>query len=94
MKRAIYHKETGAVEYVEVEMTAEEIEQIEQSRIREEAIQEIASLKADLSNTDYKITKCIEYQLAELELPYDVQELHTTRQTLRDRINELESEMS
>ena len=62
--------------------------------IKQQIQQEIASLKADLSNTDYKITKCMEYQLAELELPYNAQELHTTRQTLRDRINELESEMS
>lgn len=84
----IINLQTGEV--TKVEVTAEEIEQIEQSRIREEAIQEMASLKAGLSNTDYKITKCMEYQLAELELPYDVQELHTTRQTLRDRINELE----
>ena len=92
MIKLIYDARTGI--YTEIEVSAEETTQIEQSRIREEAIQEIASLKADLSNTDYKITKCIEYQLAELELPYDVQELHTTRQTLRDRINELESEMS
>jgi len=62
--------------------------------IKQQIQQEIATLKIDLSNTDYKITKCMEYQLAELELPYNVQELHTTRQTLRDRINELESEMS
>jgi len=75
------------------------IETDEQPEIQQELFtaqqmqQEIASLKADLSNTDYKITKCMEYQLAELELPYDVQELHTTRQTLRNRINELESEL-
>ena len=74
------------------------IETDEQPEIQQEFFiaqqmqQEIASLKADLSNTDYKITKCMEYQLAELELPYNVQELHTIRQTLRDRINELESE--
>lgn len=53
---------------------------------------EIAQLKAQLSQSDYKIIKCAEAQLAGLELPYDIQELHTERQAIRDRINELESE--
>lgn len=52
--------------------------------------QEIATLKTQLTETDYKIVKCSEYQLAGLELPYDIQLLHTERQVIRDRINELE----
>jgi len=52
--------------------------------------QEIATLKSQLTETDYKIVKCSEYQLAGLELPYDIQLLHTERQILRDKINELE----
>ncbi|MDD4276161.1 MAG: hypothetical protein PHO33_04195 [Clostridia bacterium] len=52
--------------------------------------QEIARLKIELSETDYKIIKCNEYQLAGMELPYDITVLHTSRQALRDRINELE----
>jgi hypothetical protein len=55
---------------------------------------EIAELKKQLSETDFKIIKCFEYQFAGLELPYDIQTLHTERQALRDRINELESSLS
>lgn len=51
---------------------------------------EIATLKSQLAETDYKIVKCSEYQLAGIELPYDIQLLHTERQSLRDKINELE----
>ena len=51
---------------------------------------EINALKKELESTDYKIIKCSEYQLASLEPPYDISELHSTRQALRDRINEME----
>ena len=51
---------------------------------------EIAQLKAELAASDYKIIKCSEAQLVGEALPYDVQELHTERQAIRDRINELE----
>jgi len=54
---------------------------------------EIVELKKQLAETDYKIIKCYEYQLAGLELPYDIQALHTERQSLRDRINELEESL-
>ena len=53
--------------------------------------EQISELKAELSSTDYKIVKCSEYQLAGLELPYDIVALHAERQMLRDKINELES---
>ena len=52
---------------------------------------EINHLKEKLTETDYKIIKCYEYQLAGLELPYDISELHTKRQAIRDKINELEA---
>ena len=52
---------------------------------------EANELKSQLSNTDYKIIKCYEYNLAGLELPYDIEELHSERQDLRDQINELET---
>lgn len=54
--------------------------------------QRIAELKAELSSTDYKIIKCSECSLVGEELPYDIAELHTQRQVIRDEINELESE--
>lgn len=56
------------------------------------AEEQIAALKAGLEATDYKIIKCSEYQLAGLELPYDVAALHAERQALRDEINALEAE--
>lgn len=62
--------------------------------INKEAIRnEIASLKAELSSTDYQIIKCYEYQLQGLKAPYDIFTLHTARQILRDRINELEAKI-
>lgn len=54
--------------------------------------EKIEELKTKLTDTDYKIIKCSEYQLAGKELPYDIAELHSERQALRDEINELEAE--
>lgn len=53
--------------------------------------EDIDALKKQLSSTDYKIIKCYEYSLAGLELPCDIQALHTERQTLRQSINALEA---
>lgn len=53
--------------------------------------QRISELKTQLNDTDYKIIKCSEYQLAGLELPYDIATLHAQRQAIRDEINELEA---
>lgn len=57
-------------------------EEIKQERIDE--------LKQQLTDTDYKIIKCSEYQLAGLDLPYDIVALHAQRQSIRDEINQLE----
>ena len=51
---------------------------------------QIAGIQRQLEQTDYRIIKCMEYSLAGLELPYDIQQLHDQRQELRDKINELE----
>lgn len=51
---------------------------------------EIDLLKRQIAATDYKVTKCYEYSLCGLELPYDIEALHAERQSLRDKINELE----
>ena len=56
------------------------------------AADQIAALKAELDATDDKIIKCSEYQLARLELPYDVAALHAERQAIRDQNNTLEAE--
>lgn len=64
----------------------------EERKPKPTAEEQIAALKAGLEATDYKIIKCSEYQLAGLELPYDVAALHAERQALRDKINALEAE--
>lgn len=60
---------------------------------RSELILDIESLKSELQESDYKITKIAEAMAIGAELPYDAQALHKERQTLRDKINELESEV-
>jgi hypothetical protein len=47
-----------------------------------------------LAETDYQIIKCYEYSLVGLELPYDVEALHATREYLREEIRKLEEKMS
>lgn len=54
---------------------------------------EITQLKAELAASDYKIIKCAECDLANESVPYDIYKLHDERQALRDKINELESEL-
>lgn len=61
--------------------------------------QQIRDLESSLScNTspigDWKVTKCMEYQLAGKELPYDFKELSNQRQAVRDQINELEKQIA
>ena len=58
-----------------------------------ELILDIESLKSELQASDYKITKIAEAMAICAELPYDAQALHKERQTLRDKINKLESEV-
>ena len=54
---------------------------------------EIERLKSELQESDYKVIKCAEAMAIGAELPYDVVSLHKERQALRDKINELESEV-
>lgn len=54
----------------------------------------IKELQQNLDSTDYKIIKCSECQLLGQELPYDVTELHTQRQAIRDEINKLQEELA
>ena len=58
-----------------------------------ELILDIESLKSELQESDYKVIKCAEAICLNAELPYDMAELHKERQALRDKINELESEV-
>ena len=56
-------------------------------------LSEIERIKSKLQESDYKVIKCAEAMSIGAELPYDAQALHKERQTLRDKINELESEV-
>lgn len=46
----------------------------------------------ELGSSDYKIIKCMEAFLCGDPLPYDIVALHAERQSLRDIINNLESQ--
>ena len=86
--KARQYKERG--EYVVVEIdcpqpTAEEL--------RDRRYMEIERLKSELQESDYKVIKCAEALTIGAEMPYDEESLHNERQALRDKINELESEV-
>lgn len=73
---------------------AELSERLGLSKPQEPSPQEqIKSLKFQLTSTDYQIIKCYEYSLAGLDLPYDIQTLHTKREAIREQIRELENEI-
>ena len=55
--------------------------------------EEIERMKSELQESDYKVIKCAEAMAVGAEMPYDVASLHNVRQALRDKINELESEV-
>ena len=55
--------------------------------------EEIERLKSELQESDYKVIKCAEAMAVGAEMPYNMTELHKERQALRDKINELESEV-
>ena len=58
-----------------------------------ELILDIESLKSELQESDYKVIKCAEAICLNAEMPYNMTALHNERQALRDKINELESEV-
>lgn len=66
---------------------------IEDDGVEITAAEKIAELKKQLSATDYRVIKCAECQILGVEMPYDVTELHTERQAIRDEINRLEQEV-
>lgn len=53
----------------------------------------IQLLKEELQSSDYKIIKNIEYDFNLLTPPYDIRALHEERQSIRDKINELEQKI-
>lgn len=51
----------------------------------------IQALKDALAESDYKVMKCYEASLLGYDLPYNIEGLHAERQSIRDKINELEA---
>lgn len=68
-----------------------EIQEIlEDEVVYNERLDEISALKELLSNSDYKIIKCMESSLCGEEMPYDIKSIHLEREEIRNRINEIE----
>jgi 6-pyruvoyl-tetrahydropterin synthase len=53
----------------------------------------IQELKVELSKDDYKIIKCYEAQLGNNPMPYNIKNLLTQREAIRNQINQLEKEI-
>ena len=72
---------------------------MEENIKREELEAELRVLRSELqANTseigDWKVVKVLEYQLTGQKIPYDMEKLSSDRQKVRDRINEIEAELS
>ena len=71
-----------------------EIQEISEEEIKyNEIIEEIDDLKNKLSSSDYKVIKCMESSFCGEEMPYDIKALHSEREEIRNRINELEKSL-
>ena len=86
--KARQYNERG--EYVVVEM---DCQQPTAEELMDRRYMEIERLKSELQESDYKVIKCAEAMAVGAEMPYDVASLYKERQALRDKINELESEV-
>jgi len=64
----------------------------EEELARMERLAEVENLKMQLADSDYKVIKIAECVACNLPMPYDAEALHSERQAIRDRINELEGE--
>lgn len=60
---------------------------------KQEIIIHIDMLKQQLADGDYKIIKCYEADLTKTEMPYDINELITIRNSIREEINNLEESL-
>lgn len=79
-----------------VMMNAEESQIVDNEQVVDDnglLLSEIELLKSELQENDYKVIKCAEAMAVGAEMPYNVESLHKERQALRDKINELESEV-
>lgn len=68
--------------------------EIEKKEIEQEICNYIAMLQSPVSQIgDWKIIKCQEYILNNLEPPYNITELYEKRQVVRNHINELQERL-
>ena len=79
-----------------VKMQAEESQIVDNEQVVDDnglLLSEIERIKSELQESDYKVIKCAEAMAVGAEMPYNMTALHKERQALRDKINELESEV-
>ncbi len=76
------------------EPTEEELAEMARQQEIADICSQISNLKAKISDTDYKVIKAYEYSLVGILTEYDMEALHQERQILRDKINELETQLS
>ena len=79
-----------------VKMQAEETQIVDNEQVVDDnglLLSEIERIKSELQESDYKVIKCAEAMAIGAEMPYNMTALHKERQALRDKINELESEV-
>ena len=69
--------------------------EMERSRIEGQIRELIAELDAPNSAIgDWKVVKCYEAKLQDLQLPYNLNELMAARQQVRNQINELQNQLA
>lgn len=78
---------------VYIPYTQEELEEQQETKELEAKNKQTEELKKLLNDTDYKVIKCYEYSLVGKELPYDIAELNTIRDSYREQINTLETDI-
>ena len=91
----VYVEPEPVVDPEPYEPTEEEIAEQEKKQKISELNSQIASLKDELSSTDYIFIKSYEASLIVENIDqYDYDKLHTERQSLREQINALEEELA
>lgn len=99
-KLGCYKFENGKFIFDPLKWAALQAERIKEEAERaaiaafEKIQEEIKEFKENLESTDYQIIKCFEYSMLNIDMPYDLEKLHTERQTMRDKINALEETLN
>lgn len=85
---------TEPVVPVQPEPTEEELAELARQQQVSQLTAQINDLKSRIAASDYKIIKTYEYTLLGEQTEYDIEEVHAERQTLRDQINALETQLA